>query len=77
MNKTIAKNRLEQFIPRIQNVRVYSLENSFSGKHAQSDEAAINFAVKVGAKFIHDASTGTGQARCHSNLWYEFDVDPA
>ena len=77
MATTIAKNRLDKFIPRIQGVRIYSLDNSFSGKHAPSDEAAINFAVKIGAKFTHDAATGTGMARCHSNLWYEFTVDPA
>lgn len=72
--QTIAKNRLEAFAARITNVRVYSLENNFRGEPAHSDAAAIDFARRVGAKFRFDAATRQGQARCHSNLWYEFDV---
>lgn len=72
--KTIAKNRLDKFLPRIKNVRIYSLENSFTGQPASDPQRAIEFAAKVGAKFAHDAATNTGRARCHSNLWYEFDV---
>ena len=72
--KTIARNRLDKFIPRISNVRIYSLDNSFSGETAKDDAYSIGWARKMDAKFQHDEATGKGRARCHSNLWYEFDV---
>ena len=70
--KTIASNRIQKFLPRFANIRCYSLDNSFTGEPVTS----LDFAVRVGAKFQWDGAT-KGRARCHSNLWYDFDVLPA
>lgn len=67
MMKTIAKNRVAAFLPKITNVKCYSLDNGFSGT-----DATIDWAVKLQAKFSTDGKKGV--ARCHSNLWYEFEV---
>lgn len=75
--KTIARNRLDKFAPRFCNVRIYSLDNCFSGEAAKDDAYCINWARKLDAKFQIDEATGTGRARVHSNLWYEFDVRSA
>lgn len=68
MMKTIAKNRVAAFLPKIANVTVYSLDNGFKG-----EPATIEWAVKLDAKFMWDGKS-KGKARCHSNLWYEFEV---
>ncbi len=65
--KTIPTNRIAAFLPKIKNVKVYSLDNGFKGEPSN-----IDWAVKLGAKFKTDGAKGV--ARCHSNLWYEFEV---
>ena len=75
--KTIACNRLDKFAPRFRNVRIYSLENCFTGETAKDDVYCIEWARKLDAKFQVDEASGKGRARVHSNLWYEFDVTEA
>jgi len=75
--KTIARNRLDKYVSRFSNVRIYSLDNCFTGEAAKDDAYCIEWARKLEAKFQIDEATGAGRARVHSNLWYEFDVKPA
>jgi hypothetical protein len=72
--KTIAKNRVEKFAPRIRNIRSYTLENGFTGQPVPDEKRSIDFAINTGAKFSFDPETMTGKARHHSNSWFEFDV---
>lgn len=70
MMKTIAKNRIAKFLPRISNITMYSLDNGFNGAPVSN----LDWAIKMDAKFVWDG-TSKGKARCHSNLWYEFDIE--
>lgn len=68
--KTIRKNSVEKFIKRAFNIKVYTLDNGFTGVPVND----LVWAIYLDAKFSYDSQTGTGRARLHSNCWYEFDV---
>lgn len=70
MTKIVRKtsNEFAAAITGAKNVKVFSLENDFSGA------AAAGFPKWIGDKFqmVRDGSLYT--ARVHSNLWVEFEV---
>jgi hypothetical protein len=72
---TIAKNRIEKFLPKITGGAFYSLDNHFSGKPATADQIRdfIRFWVNHGlGKMSLDGTKG--RYRLHSNEWAEFEV---
>lgn len=70
MNRTVRKNTKEfaAAVKSARNVRVFSLDNGFSGA------AAAEFPRWIGDDFKLYAGTNGYQARVHSNLWVEFEV---
>lgn len=76
--KTIAKNRLHKFIPRIRNIKSFTLENGFRGETVADENVKryLDFAVKTDAKFRYNPETLKGSAKHHSNHWFDFELAP-
>lgn len=70
MERTVRKNSKEfsSAVASATEVRVYSLDNCFSGV------PATEFPTWIGDDFKLYATTNGYKARVHSNLWVEFKV---
>lgn len=75
--KTIAKNRLAAFMPKITQAKSYRLDNNFSGESVPNLSAMADFALRMGANARIDPETCTGRITYHSNHWVEFTYDGA
>jgi hypothetical protein len=69
--KTIQKRCIKNHVARFSNIRMYSLENNFTGEPIKkiSDYSLTNGKLQV------DEVAKKGHLRVHSNLWYEFDYN--
>lgn len=71
---TVQRRHSAKWLSRIVNVRAFTLENGFSGASCPVD--ALRFAVdKLGDNLQISADKAHGRLRCHSNCWYEFDIN--
>ena len=75
---TIARNRIEKFLPRIVGGKSYSLGSHFIGQPMDAEQ------VRTFVRFWRDHGLGKmtlqgskGQYRLHSNEWVTFEVEEA
>ena len=73
---TIPKNRVEAFLPRIHNVRCYSLDNAFRGQPVPNGAIDARYIQRFEPKNRFDKAAMSGTAHVHSNLWFDFGVTP-
>lgn len=72
---TVQHRHSDKWLPRITNVRAFTLVNGFSGEACPVD--ALRFAIdRLGDNLLISKDKTTGKLHCHSNCWYEFDVRP-
>jgi hypothetical protein len=72
---TIAKNRIEKFLPKVTGGKFYSLSNHFIGEEATAEQIVsfVRFWTDHGlGKMTLDGTHG--RYRLHSNEWAEFEV---
>ena len=71
---TVRKTKVAEVLDKISSAKCFSLENGFSGKPVDDLAALRSWLVRMEAKVSFDKTTRKGNARLHSNEWYEFEV---
>lgn len=75
---TVQNRHADKYLNRLGTVTRYSLDNHFHGETVAPENAAKALRDKL-AHDIHikvNSDKTKGRLDVHSNLWYEFDINP-
>jgi hypothetical protein len=70
---TIPKNRVGEFLTKVTEARVYTLDNYFRGEPVTDLAHMRDWAVRLSGKVRIVKETRTGQIHYHSNHWVDFN----